>query len=267
MLFWGPSRFRRGVGQARIAKPGPPWGDDEPPTHFGLLAAAAEGNGLAITSDWFHNYMWLPAYGAKLFDDNLKCVADQAGGADAFQFLADVCSAPGVSCDSNDGNQDTQFRRGEVAFRIQGPWASGDFKKDLGAENVGVVRVPPITGAGDPRPWNQSEMISVNVNATDSQKEVAVLFIGDLVSADTQTTFLKEASWIPSNANVDISTNPVVGGFLDQLPFSDPFPVAFELNATRDPLDTAVRAILEGTKAPQDALTEACSLINPTNMQ
>lgn len=237
-----------------------------PPATFDeLLAAAANGNGLAITGDWFHNYMWLPAYGASLFDNDYKCVADQAGGSAAFQFLADVCNSPGVSCDSNDGNQDTQFRQKEVAFRIQGPWASGDFIKDLGAENVGVTRVPPITGASDPHPWNQSEMISVNVNATDAQKEAALLFIGELVGADTQAAFLNEANWIPSNVGVDVSANPVVGGFLEQVPFSDPFPVVAELGATWEPMGNAVTQVLEGVKTPQDALTEACGLINTTN--
>lgn len=239
---------------------------DTPPATFeDLLAAAADGKGLAITGDWFHNYMWLPAYGAALFDDNYKCVADQAGGADALQFLADTCKAPGVSCDSNDGNQDTQFRQKEVAFRIQGPWASGDFIKDLGAENVGVVRVPPIAGAGDPRPWNQSEMISVNINADDAQKDAALMFIGELVRAETQAAFLNEANWIPSNSSVDVSANPVVGGFLEQVPFSDPFPVVAELGATWEPMGNAITAVLEGVKTPQDALTEACTLVNTTN--
>ena len=44
-----------------------------------------------------------------------------------------------------------EVRQGQAAFRIQGPWMSGDAIKDLGAENVGVARVPPIPGAGDPR--------------------------------------------------------------------------------------------------------------------
>ena len=36
-----------------------------PPTDWDELLSMAETNGLALTADWFHNYMWLPAFGAK----------------------------------------------------------------------------------------------------------------------------------------------------------------------------------------------------------
>ena len=86
-----------------------------------------------------------------------------------------------------------------------------------------------------------------------------------LTSADVQKTFLEKANWIPANPSVDTSTNPVVGGFLDQVPHSDPFPVVTELGATWDPMANAMTQILEGVATPQDALIEACQLINTAN--
>jgi arabinogalactan oligomer/maltooligosaccharide transport system substrate-binding protein len=124
------------------------------PKDFDELLAMAKEYGMAITANWFHNYMWGPAFGAKFFDENNKIVIDSPEGAAAYEFLAKVCKSEGVTCDANDGDMDTLFRQGKVAFRIQGPWASGDFIKDLGAENVGVMAVPPIPGKGAPRPWN-----------------------------------------------------------------------------------------------------------------
>jgi arabinogalactan oligomer/maltooligosaccharide transport system substrate-binding protein len=238
---------------------------EQPPADFDALLALAAEHGMAITSDWFHNYMWVPAFGAKLFDDDNKCVLDTSGAAEAFAYLKTVCESPGVTCDGDDGNMDILFRQGDVAFRFQGPWISGDAINDLGADNVGVARVPPIPGAGDPRPWNQSEMIQVSANATSEQMDAAMKLIEYLTSADVQKEFLNQANWIPANANVDTSTNPVVGGFLDQVPFSDPFPVVTELGATWAPMGDAVTKILEGVSTPEDAIAEACALINETN--
>jgi arabinogalactan oligomer/maltooligosaccharide transport system substrate-binding protein len=238
---------------------------DEPPADFDALLALAAEHGLAITSDWFHNYMWVPAFGAQLFDENNKAILDTSGAAEAFAYLKTVCESPGVTCDGDDGNMDILFRQGEAAFRFQGPWMSGDAINDLGAENVGVARVPPIPGAGDPRPWNQSEMIQISVNATSEQTEAAMKLIEYLTSADVQKTFLNEANWIPANASVDTSTNPVVGGFLEQVPFSDPFPVVAELGATWAPMGDAVTKILEGVLTPEEAIAEATALINETN--
>jgi arabinogalactan oligomer/maltooligosaccharide transport system substrate-binding protein len=238
---------------------------DSPPQDFDQLLELAKEHGLAVTANWFHNYMWGPAFGAKFFDDNFKVVIDSPEGAKAYGFLKQVCESEGVTCDANDGDMDTLFRQGEVAFRIQGPWASGDFIKDLGAENVAVMAVPTIPDAGAPRPWNQSEMISMNVAASPEQQAAAMRFIEYLTSADVQKMFLEKANWIPANANVDTSSNPVVGGFLAQVPNSDPFPVAPELGATWDPMGNAITKILEGVSSPQEALSEAATLINTAN--
>jgi maltose-binding protein MalE len=56
-----------------------------------------------------------------------------------------------------------------------------------------------------------------------------------------------------------------VGGFLAQVPNSDPFPVAAELGATCDPMQNAVTQILEGVAPPETALADAAKLINTTN--
>jgi maltose-binding protein MalE len=142
---------------------------------------------------------------------------------------------------------------------------AGDAIADLGEENVAVTAIPTIPGEDFPRPWNQSEMASVNVDATDAEMAAALEYIAYLTSADVQATFLEQANWIPSNASVDTSANPVVGGFLDQVPYSDPFPVVTELGATWDPMGNAVVEILEGVKDPQQALSDAAALINEQN--
>lgn len=238
---------------------------ETPPADFDELLAMAAEHGLAITADWFHNYMWAPAFGANFFDADYKVVLDSPEGAKAYGYLKQVCESEGVICDANDGDMDTLFRQGEVAFRIQGPWASGDVINDLGVENVGVMTVPAIPGAGNPRPWNQSEMISMNVDATPEETAASMRFIEYLTSAEVQGMFLDAANWIPANAKVDTSSNPVVGGFLGQVPFSDPFPVVQELGATWDPMGNAMTKILEGVSTPEEALAEAASLINTAN--
>ena len=238
---------------------------EAPPATMSELLALAEEHGLATTRQWFHNYMWLPAFGASLFDENYRCVLDETGAAEAFAYVNTLCDAPGVVCDQNDGDMDTLFRSGEVAFRIQGPWMSADAVADLGAENVGVGKIPTVDGEADPRPWNQVEVISLSVNATEEEQQAALAFIEHLTSAEVQGLYLNEANWIPVNPAVDASMNPVVAGFLEQVPFSDPFPVAPELAATWEPLDNALGQVVEDVAPPEQAVADACMLINTTN--
>jgi arabinogalactan oligomer/maltooligosaccharide transport system substrate-binding protein len=235
------------------------------PADFDALLAAAATNGMALTADWFHNYMWGPAFGATFMDETGKVVIDSPEGAAAYAYFKTVCESEGVTCDANDGDMDTLFRQKEAAFRIQGPWASADFVKDVGEGNVGVMAIPAIPGQGAPKPWNQSEMASVNINATPEETAAAMKFLEYFTSAEVQSNFLNQANWIPANASVDVSSNPVVGGFLLQVPNSDPFPVLPELGATWDPMQNAITQILEGVKTPEEALAEAATLINTTN--
>jgi maltose-binding protein MalE len=108
-------------------------------------------------------------------------------------------------------------------------------------------------------------MISMNVDATPEETEAAMAFMEYLTSAEVQRLFLDQANWIPANASVDTSSNPVVGGFLAQVPHSNPFPVAPELGATWDPMQDAMTKILEDVAPPEEALSEAASLINTAN--
>ena len=237
----------------------------EPPATFDELLASAKDNGLALTADWFHNYMWLGAFDGDLFDAEFKAVPDSAEGVSALEYFKSVCESEGVTCDGDDGSMDALFRDGTVAYRIQGPWIAGDAVKDLGAENVGVAKIPTITGAGDPLPWNQSDLVGINANATEEQVAAALRFIEFYTNAESQALFLNQASWIPANSSVDPSGNPVVAGFLAQVPSSRPFPTAAELGATWGPMGDAVTKILEGASSAQDALTEAAGLINTAN--
>ncbi len=235
------------------------------PKDFDELLAMAKTNGMALTADWFHNYMWGPAFGATFMDANNKIIVNSPQGAAAYAYFKKVCESDGVTCDAEDGDMDTLFRQGQAAFRIQGPWASGDFAADLGAENVGVMAIPAIPGQKAPRPWNQSEMASINVNAKPEEVAAAMQFLAFFTSTAVQKQFLDQANWIPANASVDTSSNPIVGGFLLQVPNSDPFPVVSELGATWEPMGNAVTQILEAVKTPEEALTEAADLINTTN--
>ena len=108
-------------------------------------------------------------------------------------------------------------------------------------------------------------MIQINVNATPEQVTAAMAFIEYLTSADVQKAFLDKANWIPVNGGVDVSGNPVVGGFVEQVPYSDPFPVAAELGATWAPLGDAVTKVLDDVLTPEEAVAEATQLINTTN--
>src|SRR6266487_465132 len=102
-----------------------------PATTDDLLALVKSGKKIVINQNDYHNFGFWGAFGGTLMDDTGKCVADQGGFADAFQFLSDLKKA-GALFETDGGKADTEFRQGQADMIINGPWVLGDYKKDLG---------------------------------------------------------------------------------------------------------------------------------------
>jgi len=241
----------------------------EPPADSDEMLAVAADLGLAITADWYHNFGFVGAFGGQLFDDDYRCILDQGGTAEALAFLATVCASEGVTCDANDGDMDILFRQGQAGMRIQGPWASADFQADLGLENVAVAPIPVVVATGSsPTPFMGVDVLSINVNSSPEQQQLAMMFIDFITSAEIQKAFVDQANWIPANASVDTSGNPLIGGFLAQASAGAfPFPNAPEFGATWGPGGDAVTKALEGVSTPEEAVAEMTALINEANQK
>lgn len=241
----------------------------EPPTDSDEMLALAAEHGLAITADWYHNFGFVGAFGGQLFDEDYRCILDQGGTDEALAFLATVCASEGVVCDPNDGDMDTLFRQGQVGMRIQGPWASGDFQADLGLENVAVAPIPAIAATGNsPTPFMGVDVLSINVNSSPEQQQLAMMFLDFVTSGEVQKAFVDQANWIPANAAVDTSGNPLIGGFLAQASAGAfPFPNVAEFGATWGPGGDAVTKVLEDVSSPEEAVAEMTALINEANQK
>ena len=62
---------------------------------------------------------------------------------DALTFIKDAKGTPNVIADKDGGKLDAAFKDGKVGYIFNGPWATGDYVKALGAENLGIA--DPIT--------------------------------------------------------------------------------------------------------------------------
>src|SRR5437762_13450651 len=114
--------------------PTPPKTTDE------LMTMLKAGKTLGQNENAYDMFGWSTAFGGNLMDSSGKCVADQAGWADAFTYNLALKQA-GAKFETDGGRADTSFRAGQVDMIINGPWVLGDYKKDLGAK-LGVAPIP-----------------------------------------------------------------------------------------------------------------------------
>jgi arabinogalactan oligomer / maltooligosaccharide transport system substrate-binding protein len=231
-----------------------------PPAKVEDLLKEAEANGAAWHNGFYQNVGYLYAHGGKLFNDNFKVVFDDANGAQWLTFMSNLCKTKNVTCDGDDAKLDALFKQGQVAFRNNGPWALGDYKKALG-DKLGVVPLPAAASPASPFLGTKNFM----VNANSKNQDLALAFLDYMTSNGVQTVFMNKAGHLPANKNVDVSKSPDAAGFVKQATTAVPQPTVPEMGKVWEPAGNAIQEVLQGKKQPQAALTDAAKLINAAN--
>lgn len=234
-----------------------------PPKNADELLKMAAESGFALDSKLYHSMGILSAFGAKLFDDQQKCILDQGDAtAKALEWMKTAKETTNVITDSQDNPLDSAFKDGKVAMIFNGPWASGDYVKALGEGKVAIA--PPIEmGGGKFSPFLGTKNVFLSANAKSDAQDAAVKFMNFLSQPDTQQIFVK-VGHIPSNPNVKLD-NPISAGFLTQTQTATYFPNEPEMGAVWTPGADMITKVLEGQATPADAAKAACETINKAN--
>jgi arabinogalactan oligomer/maltooligosaccharide transport system substrate-binding protein len=233
--------------------PTPPKTSDE------LLNLVKSGKTLVQNQNAYHLFGWSTAFGGNLMDSSGKCVADQGGWADAFQYQLQLKQA-GARFETDGGRADTSFRGGQVDMIINGPWVLGDYKKDLGSK-LGVAPIPagpkgkagPLTGVDG---WY--------INNSAKNVDGAIALALALTTADSQKVYADVAGDVPVRTDVTVS-DPLVKAFSDASATGFARPQSVEFGNYWTPFGDAVTKILEGKTTPQAGISDACKAMNTAN--
>ncbi|MGB9833039.1 MAG: sugar ABC transporter substrate-binding protein [Caldisericum exile] len=218
--------------------------------------------GLVYNSGFYFTAGYFFAAGMKLFDENYNAIVNQGnGGVLALNFLKKLASDKHFIVANDYGKADSMFKEGKAAMIINGPWAVGDYTKALG-DKVGVAPMPVFADTGNPfAPFVNTKDFFINANINETQKKAAVDFIKFMVSAEIEQKFFEKAKHIPSNVKVNTSSDPIISGFLEQMKTGVSMPIAPEMSAVWDPMQTAIDSVLAGKASPQDAINAAQNTI------
>jgi arabinogalactan oligomer / maltooligosaccharide transport system substrate-binding protein len=229
-----------------------------PKTTDELLTAVKGGMKLAVNQNSYHNVGFFTGFGGKIVDDAGKCALDPAFG-EAMAYLKSLKDA-GAQFFTDGGKANDAFQTGQVDAIINGPWATGDYKKSLG-DKVGVAPVPagPKGPAG---PLTGTDGFYINVNSQNVEGAVALGLY--LTSPDSMKVYVDEAGHVPADKNIQIS-DPVTKGFADAAATGYPRPQVAELDNFWGNFDTAVNNVLEKGEDPAQVSKDACAAMDKAN--
>ncbi len=228
--------------------------DTPPATTEELLAAVEAGNVLVMNQDAYHNFGWWTAFGGAILSDDgaTACPNGEEGLVNAMQYLLDL-KAAGALYETDGGRADSQFRNGEVAMRISGPWTLGDYRADLG-DDLGVAPMPAaVNPAGA---LNGIDGFYINPNSANAETAVALALL--LSSGDSAQTFTDMAGHVPVRTSVNIE-DLNVAGFAAASNAGFPRPQSASFGNFWGPFGDMVTKVLEGVSTPEEGVAEACA--------
>lgn len=228
-----------------------------PTTTDELLAGVKDGSiKLGLNQGIYHMFGFSGAFGGTLMDDTGKCVADQAGFADAFKYFADL-KAAGAKFYTDGNAQKQDFQTGKLNVTIDGPWQTADFTKALG-DKLAVAPIPagPVGAAN---PFTGTDGWYINPNSKNMDLAIALAL--ELVGTKSEQVMTAEAGHVPAAPDVTIDS-PIVQGFADAATNGLARPQNKPFGNFWGPFGDALNQVVDKSADPAKAITDACALMN-----
>jgi len=231
-----------------------------PKTWDDVVAFAKEFNGankyacVWSVSDAYFGYMFMSAYGAKLFgpngDDRAQHNINSAAAVKGLKYfqnlrkqILDVPSADmtGDFCNSS-------FVEGSAAMIITGPWKIADFQS--AGVDFGITTLPAFPGQSTPSSSFSGIRLAF-VSAYTDHPEEAAEFAEFLTSHDNLLKRFELTKQIPPRN--DIKTNDVLSnGILAQTSYAFPMPTIPQMNTYWSAMGSAYGGIWDGDDVVTD---------------
>jgi arabinogalactan oligomer/maltooligosaccharide transport system substrate-binding protein len=222
-----------------------------------LLTAVKGGLTLGLNQNAYHMFGLTGAFGGTLMDDSGKCVADQAGFADAFKYFQDLKAAGAkFYTDGNALKQD--YQTGKLQAVIDGPWQTADFTKAIPGSKV--ANIPAGTAPANPFTGTDGWYINPNGKNID----LATAFALQMVGTTQEQVMTSNAGHVPAAPGVTID-NPTVQAFSDAASAGLARPQRKEFNNYWGPFGDAINKVLDKNADATQAVADACKAMNDAN--
>lgn len=271
----------------------------------GLLAEAAQGRLVAMTTSFVDAFWGVNAFGGSLFDEERRVILDQGGFANWLAWLKEARDAPGMLLDSNREVLRNRFIEDGVAYYVgyaseystiidginraaansagadnatvdsatvssatvgSAAVDSTEGTVGKGEKNIGVA-VLPAGPTGGAAPFLSVQGLLFSSISSENQRLIALEFAKFLTNVEQQSTLMRETRLVPANNRVRVNPrlDPIVANFLAQARVAVPIRNISEMDAVFRYGGDAYTRVLEGVLDPAEASVTVTAAINQAN--
>jgi len=208
---------------------------------------------------------FIGGYGGWVIDDSTRQpTLNTPAVTKACQFIYDLGHRDKIipqECDYEIAN--ALFKDGYAAMIINGSWSWGTYLEN--GIDIGIARIPKIDETGLwPVPMVSPLGYSLNVNARDRKRELAIELLHHLTSTPVQLRFTKLSVALPSRTDAFtspvVADNPLAAASLAQMQVGRPMSAVTEMRWIWDAMRPSYQAVFTGRLSADQAAREMQTL-------
>lgn len=223
-------------------------------------AGGAESYGLVYNAVFYYTMGYFFGFGGRLFDGE-QVALNSPGGVEALELVGRFAKAPGCLASHEYSKGDSMYKEGRAAMILNGPWALRDYQKALGTK-LGVAPLPAIKPGQPAKAWVGVKCLMVNANSEGQHRAWAKDFLLAMTSPAGQKVLMEVGGHIPAVRSVVPVQGSPLAVFVQQADVGTPVSISPAVSQIWEPMDKAIRQVIQGEVAPKAALEEAQKMVD-----
>lgn len=209
----------------------------------------------------FYNLMgYFFGDGGKLFSPTGDVAVNSPSGVDTYALLDRIAGAKGMLASPEYSKADSLYKEGHAGMIVNGPWALGDYRDRL-KDDLGLATLPTLDDGHPAASWVGVKCMMFNAGSDKAHQQMAKDFALYVTSPESQKLLSQIAGHIPAVQGVQLDPGSPLAVFQKQAEVGTPVSIKPEVSLVWDPMDKAVREVLQHEATPKGALEKAETVI------
>ncbi|MEB3222739.1 MAG: extracellular solute-binding protein [Candidatus Sericytochromatia bacterium] len=221
-----------------------------------IVSANGKGTGFVLKADFYFNMGYYFGAGGRLFGQDGRVDVASPAGRDLLSLVSRFARSPGVIVSPEYAKPDAMFKARSAAMIVNGPWALVDYQAALG-DALGVATLPRLADGRPAASWVGVKCLMFNRNSDPAHRKLAHDFGAFVTEPESQAQLAQQAGHIPAVTGYTAREGSPLATFAAQADVGTPVSIRPEVAAIWEPMDRAVRKVVQGEAEAPAALEEA----------
>jgi len=226
-----------------------------------LQQQAASGIPVALDYTFRHGFWGIPAFGGQLLNEQGEVTLGPESFANWLSWLEGSHNDSNLLLLPDRSSALANFLGQSSAYYVAGPELFAQLQNELGADVVGVSRLPSGPD-GDAGPLLTATGLLFSSRLSETQLQLALTVANHLTNVESQEIFFEVADQIPTNIGLNVAAEEPLSALIEQARSAVLLVNTPAIDLLMREGDEAYRAVFEEGVAPEEAVDALLRVVN-----